>query len=249
MTRPIGNMSMETINRIAEICTSPSLHLHHYGETLLAMREALWAVDVFKSKGIEVVINTNGSASTLSNVRMLFGAGLSKLVISWHRLDERVGGSARNSLSKSPFEASSTKHLASLCEGLLPEDLQRIELIRVVGEEEDEYNVAQELDEFKKLGMLCSIKRKRNLGQVYGISEGPSRPEKCSFLDTPEFAVLWDGSIVACCEVYDARPEWILGNVHSDEDVKRLVSNPGCSLCKGCLGYGGSEIETEKTAI
>ena len=231
MTRPIGVMREETISRIADITSSDMIRLHHYGESLLYPDLCELAIKTFASKGIKTGINTNGSAATLKNVRRLFDAGLHEMVVSWHPLNMR----------RDSGEPASDRHLQKLIDNLPKEYLDRMHVIRVVDESEIE-QAKLEMSKYKEQGLRCMIKRKRNLGQVLGIvSNAP--PSSCSFLDDTEFCVLWDGSIVSCCEVYDARPEWIIGNVH---DQVLPTANPGCSLCKGCIGYGGNSMESEK---
>lgn len=232
MQRPIGVMSEETIDRIAEIATSEWIRLHHYGESLLYPDRAEYAVQKFTSRGIKTGINTNGSAATVKNVQRMFDAGLEELVVSWHPLDQR----------RDADEASSTRHLQKLIDQLPRDYLAKMQVIRVVDEHEIE-QARQEVSEYQQQGLRCLIKRKRNLGQVFGI-RSQARPQSCSFLDLPEFAVLWDGTIVSCCEVYELKPEWRLGNVH---DQQLPQQNPGCSLCVGCPGYGNGALETEKT--
>jgi hypothetical protein len=231
MTRPIGVMEKATIDRISSVATSDIIRLHHYGESLLYPDLCEYAIRQFASAGIKTGINTNGSAATVKNVRRMFDAGLHEMVISWHPLDMR----------RDAGEARSDKFLHKLLDQLPQEYIDRIQLIRVVDEAEIDTAKA-EMFEYKQRGLRSLIKRKRNLGQVFGLLK-QTPPQSCSFLDDPEFCVLWDGSIVSCCEVYDARPEWIIGNIHDLEMPKR---NPGCSLCAGCPGYGGNSMETEK---
>lgn len=251
MQRPLGVMSAETIRQVVSVCTSSQIHLHHFGESLMAMNEVLYAVRLFKEKGIVCIVNTNGSLLTPSRARVLFDAGLDKVVLSWHPPEVRVGPSAKNSLSVSGNEPSSLQHVEDLARELPTDQLKRIEITRVCGTAEDEADAKGVFRQLQELGFTCSIKRLRNLGQTLHppVPDSSSRPKKCSFLDIPEFAVLWDGSVVVCCECYDNRPEWVLGNVFDEEFLKRQVTNPGCSLCKGCPGYGGVEEETERSTF
>jgi hypothetical protein len=235
-------MEEKTIDRIADICTSPQVHIHHFGETLLCLDTALYAVKALRKKNIAVVVNTNGSMCSPRRVWALFDAGLDRMVISWHPEDKRVGESAKNSLGGK--ESSSTLHLAALA-NTSPGLLSKIEITRVVSKEEEEA-AQKEMEPYAKMGYRCSLKRLRNLGQVYSLGEGEKRPKYCSFLDENEFAVLWDGRIVVCCECYDVREGWVVGNVF-DENLPTV--NPGCSLCVGCLGYGGLSEETERVEV
>lgn len=234
MTRPVGVMSKETIQRIAEVSTSDIIRLHHYGESLLYPDLCEFAVREFASKGIKTGINSNGSAATVKNVRRLFDAGLHEMVISWHPLTHR----------RDSGEARSDKLLHKLLDELPEKYISKLQLIRVVNEDEIEL-AKQEMQEYKQRGLNCLIKRKRNLGQVFG-QQDLFAPQNCSFLDNTEFCVLWDGSVVSCCEVYDAKPEWIIGNI-MDHSLPK--SNPGCSLCQGCPGYGGNSFESEKVSF
>jgi len=117
-------------------------------------------------------------------------------------------------------------------------------MIRVVPKDElDLIPVVQaEMQPYKDQGLRSMIKRERNLGHVYG-EQSKEPPKYCSFLAEPEFAVLWDGTIVSCCEVYDFNKGGIFGNVHDDV---LPVKNTGCDICAGCEGYGGNNMETEK---
>ena len=231
MKRDIGVMTEATIDRIAEICSSKWIRLHHYGESLLYPRLVEYAIRQLKRHNIGVELNSNGSATTVKNVKRILDAGLDNLVISWHPLNMRVNDS----------EAPSDTHIQTLIDNLTSDELRRIEVIRVVDETEID-QAKTEMLPYKLQGLRMKIKRKRNLGQVNGI--GPEEFNKdCSFLTEPEFAVLYDGTIVSCCEVYDKRDDWTLGSVF-DKHLPGL--NPGCSLCKGCIGYGGNTQETEK---
>ena len=231
MTREIGTMSTATIDRIGQLATSDIIRLHHYGESLLYPDLCEYAIRQFASQGIRTGINTNGSAATVKNVLRMFEAGLDEMVISWHPLNMR----------RDAGEAASDRHIQKLIDQLPKEYLDRIQVIRVVDDSEIE-QAKSEMAQYKSQGLRSLIKRKRNLGQVFGLLN-KSAPESCSFLDEPEFCVLWDGSIVSCCEVYDARPEWIIGNVN---DQVMPEKNPGCNLCQGCPGYGGNSFESEK---
>lgn len=231
MKREIGTMSVPTIERIASICTSEWIRLHHYGESLLRPKLAVEAIKIFKAHNIRVGINSNGSATTLKNVLAVFEAGLDELVISWHPLNMR----------RDANEAPSDRHIQTLIDKLPKHYLDKIQVIRVVDEAEIPTAKA-EMQPYKDQGLTCLIKRKRNLGQVNGEHTGETNTN-CSFLTEPEFAVMWDGSIAVCCEVYDKGKGWTLGNVH---DTTLPTKNPGCSLCKGCPGYGGNSLETEK---
>ena len=230
MTRSEGVMQTATIDRISEICTGEWIRLHHYGESLLYPKLCDYAIRKFKTAGLKVGLNSNGSATTLKNVLRVFDAGLDELVISWHPVNMR----------RDAGEAPSDTHIQNLIDHLPTHYLNRIQIIRVVDEEEIP-QAKTEMQPYKDQGVRCLIKRKRNLGQVNGEHAGETNTD-CSFLTETEFAVLYDGSIVSCCEVYDAKPEWVLGNVM---DVIP-TTNPGCSLCKGCPGYGGNSMETEK---
>jgi hypothetical protein len=234
MTRSIGIMDKATIDKIAEVATNDMIRLHHYGESLLYPELCEYAIKTFASKGIKTGINTNGTAANLKNINRVMDAGLAELVLSYHPLYKR----------KNANEAASTKHIDNVLDNIKPEYLQRMEMIRVVSPEEEKQAV-EEMKEYAAKGLKCQVKRLRNLGKVFGENNENFIP-KCSFLDNTEFCVLWDGSIVSCCEVYDARPEWIIGNIN-DQQLPSI--NRGCSLCKGCPGYGNSEEETEKEQI
>lgn len=230
MKREIGVMSEDTMRQIAKICTSDKIRLHHYGESLLYPELCETAIKIFSEHNIKTGINTNGSAATVKNVKRVFDAGLDELIISWHPLDKRVNKN----------ESTSVRYLQELIEHLPKPYLDRMELIRVV--DPQEYDDAKK--EMKQYSAIkCSIKRKRNLGQVFGI--GSSKQTSCSFLNNTEFAVLWDGTIATCCEVYENKPDWTHGNVFG----VLPKTNTGCSLCVGCEGYGNSEQETERTQI
>lgn len=232
MTRSVGKMSEATINRIADICSSEWIRLHHYGESLLYPKLAVKAIQAFKAKGIKVGINSNGSATTLKNVMMVFDAGLDELVISWHPLLNRVN----------PGEASSDTHLQTLIDELPKKYLDKIHVIRVL---DDSQRPAAKLEmlPYAQQGLTFKMKRLRNLGGVFDRPKGKG-PDYCSFLDEPEFAVLYDGTIVSCCEVYDDKET--MGNVH---DNNLPVKNTGCSFCAGCIGYGGNSFESEKEEL
>lgn len=234
MTRNIGKMTHETIDKIASVASNDMIRLHHYGESLLYPDLCVYAIDTFAKHGIKAGINTNGTAATLKNVKRVFDAGLEEMVLSYHPLYKR----------KNEKEPASNRHIQSLIDGLDKKYLEKMEVIRVVSPEE-ETQAIEELKGYADQGLKCSIKRLRNLGKVFGENDKSFVP-KCSFLDNTEFCVLWDGSIVSCCEVYDARPEWIIGNIN--DDILPAI-NKGCSLCQGCPGYGNSEEETEKDMI
>lgn len=235
-----GVMEHATIDRIAEIAEPGSIiRLHHYGESLLEPDLCVYAIEKFKERDIRVGINTNGSAATVKNVQRVFDAGLDEMVLSWHPKEQRKFADR---------EVESTRNLQRLIDNLPKEYLQRIEMIRVVDEAERN-QARREMLPWAEQGVRCSIKRKRNLGKVFGLVEEPVNTT-CGYLTNNEFCVLYDGNIVSCCEVYDlADPQtgesWVVGNVFDSIPE----TNPGCSLCKGCPGYGNNDDETEKVAI
>jgi len=239
MKRPIGTMSYATIDRIANICTSEWIRLHQFGESLLKPDVCEYAIRKFKQHGIKVGINTNGSAANLKNVKRVFDAGLDEMVLSWHPTELREFDKDK--------KVKSNKHYQTLIDNLPAEYLSKMEIIRVVDMKntQAQLNVIDALMPYAKQNIKCSLKTKRNLGRVNGEPDpNAPMPSYCSFLEEPELAVLWDGTIVSCCEVYDINIGGVFGNVH---DANLPVKNTGCSMCPGCPGYGGNNTETEKT--
>jgi len=225
MTRKVGSMSNETINRIADVLTSDSIRLHHYGESLIELDKTLYAIKALKNKNPELVIelNTNGEYLTPETTDKLFEAGLSKVNLSYH------------------FPPS-IKHLKNID----PKYRERIEVMKIAHLSEIE-KYKNELKEVKEIGYKVILKQLRDLGQVNADSAGKGNAWKeCSFIKNNEFVVLWDGRIVTCCEVFDGEPEEILGSIFDDSLPEK---NKYISKCATCMGYGNGDIETEKINI
>lgn len=225
MSRKVGTMTKETIDKIAEVLSSDSIRLHHYGESLIALDETLYAIKTLKDKNPDLVIelNTNGEYLTPETTEKLFTAGLTQINLSYHF-------------------APSIQHLPNIDEKYR----NKIEVMKIAPLEEIEKYKA-ELKEVKDLGYQVILKQLRDLGQVNADAEKKTDAWKeCSFIKNNEFVVLWDGRIATCCEVYDGEPEEILGTVFDDV---LPTKNKFISKCATCQGYGNGDIETERIKI
>lgn len=222
MKRGVGVMTQRTIDRIADIITSDSLRLHHYGESLLEVEKTIYAIEKFSKQGIKVELNTNGELLTPALVERVFRAGLSKINLSYH-----------NELS--------VQHL----ENIDIEYRSKIEVMKIAPLEDIE-RLRAKLKIIKDMGYVTILKQLRDLGQVKCESGSSDAWKVCSFLTNNEFVVLFDGSIATCCEVYEGESDEILGNVH---DKILPMSNRYIPKCATCSGYGNTGIETERIII
>lgn len=225
MTRKLGTMNKETINRIVEINTSDSIRLHHYGESLLEFGKTLYAINKFKEKNQNIVIelNTNGALLDNEASKLLFEAGLDKINLSYHF-------------------PQSVKHL----DGIDTRYRDKIEVMKIASLDEIE-KYKEELTTIKKKGYNVVLKQLRDLGQIQ-IQTGflSDNWRECSFIKNDEFVVLYDGRIATCCECYNGDEEEILGTVF---DAILPDTNKVIEKCFTCHGYGNGDIETERIVI
>lgn len=225
MTRKLGTMSKETVNRIAEINTSNSIRLHHYGESLLEFGMTIYAINKLKKVNPSLVIelNTNGELLDNESSKILFDSGLEKINLSYH------------------FK-NSVKHLDSIDTRFR----NKIEVMKIASLDEIE-KYREELKKIKNSGYKVVLKQLRDLGQI-NVTKGVRSYNwiECSFIKNNEFVVLYDGRIATCCECYNGDEEEILGTVFDDV---LPTTNKVIEKCFTCKGYGNGDIETERIVI
>jgi len=212
MMRKLGVMSIKTLKAVLDNIENDILRLHHYGESLLD-EELIEKISFIKTKKPKMilVLSTNGTLLTGEITKALFNAGLSQIIISYHNKD-------------------SIKHIKDID----PIYRERIEIIKMSKKEEN-------MKYFRDLGYQANTKRLRDLGQIKHKEVLKTNAiDRCSFLKNNEVAILWDGTIVPCCECFD--DYYILGNINKD----KRVESKWFPLCRSCIGYGNDEKETER---
>lgn len=225
MTRKLGTMSNETIDRIIEINTGDSIRLHHYGESLIEIGSTLYAVSRFKKNNPNIIVelNTNGELLTNKASKILFEAGLDKINLSYHYPE-------------------SIQHIYSIDTRYR----KKIEIMKIAQLNEiEKYKI--ELKKIKECGYKVVLKQLRDLGQLHADETVSSdKWKECSFIRNNEFVVLYDGRIVTCCECYNGDENEVLGNVN---DAVLPIKNKMIKKCLTCQGYGNGDIETERIII
>lgn len=212
MKRSIGYMALNTLNRIMDVIENDILVLHHYGESLLDTKlESKIKFIKQRKPEIKLILNTNGSLLNSMRVRSLIKAGLDKIILSWHN----------------------NKSLGHI-KDIEFEDRKHIEIIKMSNEDFD-------MSYYRALGYEANVKRLRDLGQLKAEKKLKGNPvDRCSFLKNNEIVILWDGTIVPCCECYDK--EYVLGHITK---IKK-VNNKSFPMCATCFGYGNYDEETER---
>ena len=203
MKRPLGIMSMQTLNFVLKKIENNILRLHHYGESLLddKLEEKIRFIKERKPDMI-LFLNTNGRLLSHDRVNSLLEAGIDKFILSYH--DEK-----------------SLKHIHNI--KILKR--HRIEIIKMTNKED------VNLNHLKDLGYMVSIKRLRDLGQLKREEILKGDPvERCSFLKNDEVVVLWNGDIVPCCECFD--DTYVIGNIQQDNIIENKAFEM-CDTCLG----------------
>ena len=221
MTRPLGVMSTETIDILAKKIENKVVRLHHYGESLLFLDRTLYAIDSFKRNGIDTILNTNGYFLDNDKAQSLFGLGLQKIFLSYH--NEK----SLEFINEIDKEYRSRINILKICDGSDSNEFEKERMTML---------------KLKSLGYNTEIKNLRDLGQIKKLDFQMFHPD-CSFIKNNEVVILWDGTIVPCCECFDNN--FTLGNINET----KAVENKFFEMCRTCNGYGNDEIETERAEI
>lgn len=215
MKRSLGVMNKQTVDIISNKIKNNIIRLHHYGESLIALPMLCYAIKQFKEKNIKTILNTNGTLLTNEVVTTLFNEGLQHIYLSYHQ----------NESLKFIHEIENQYR-------------NKITILRIANKQDN--NIKNELKLLQILGYNVEYKRMRDLGQIK--KEG-SPVQVCSFLKNNEVVILWDGTIVPCCECFDNN--YTLGNILNTD----IIENKFFEMCKTCNGYGNDAFETERISF
>ena len=266
MTRPAGNMSLETfeiVRRNLKDFGILNVYLHFQGEPMLN-RHAPEFARRLKKDGLKVQMFTNGLAFTDKSLQEMVDAGVDLIRFSVDGASEetyqanRVGGvfsKVRENMGKAVEAARGTG--------------TRVEW-QFLPMRNNEHEVEKAAGIARELGINFFAKGFR----VTDPQRAPTQDKyRCSMLKKPctdiyyQLGIYWNGDVVPCC--YDNNAEEVMGNVtantlneiwdspkysefrrHVDDFARNPEAEP--ALCKGCLRWdaaGAAPTRAERAEI
>jgi hypothetical protein len=216
MTRKQGFVSMDVVERVCdiyepchqdvfpfnEIHAERTLELHHFGEPLLHPG-IIRIVRYVRDRGIKPILGTNGLLLSKTMILKLRDAGLDSFHIQWNRF--------------SPLDEILD---AAARGGVVVIVLDRTEIA--------DYTI----ERIKAGGGKVYLKRRRNFGGFEDYEPGKEGDENCVWLKEDWKNVLWDGTVVTCCNDYDGVSN--RGSILLPDGVQK---NEPFHYCEGCAGY------------
>ena len=208
MTRPKGYVSVEIVKKVAEYCQKNNqkyIALHHMGEPLLHVKLPD-IIKIFQTHNINCEFSTNGL--------LLKDFGYNVL-----RSKPKLIRIACDYFYNKPGYIDNVNAFLNLCKNY-PNTNIRIHTItgNNLSVFESNFNIIHE----QKL-------QDNWASQINTKSKMPESSE-CYFLKYNYCVILWDGSIVSCCNDYNNK--YPIGHITNINNINKNHPNPLCKDCK-----------------